>query len=330
MTGQYADFGKAMTGGARWAVRNINTRGEIRGRKVRFIVEDDACDRLMAIEVAKRLVSQGVATVIGHYCASASIAAAPIYAAAGMIMISPGTTDPALTDKRAGPTIFRLAPRKDAEGPAIGTYIARHFSGKRVAILHDRTVPTMALATAAKRAMNAAGFSEVLYSGFAAGEKDYARLARDLHLRQVEAVFLGAYPTEAALILRALRAEQSPAVIVGTSLMANSDFNVLARSDLDRRVMVPAVTPLDLQDHLPRAAHLAHSLPPESLRATWRAIEVWEQASRSNESALVGLTEKVFKNELDGEFRFDKNGDATLDFFKMYTWKDGDNVVPVP
>ncbi len=333
MTGQYAAFGADMRRGAALAMPDVvKSLGE-KFAPIRLVVEDDRCEAAEAIAVARRLVALKVALVIGHHCASASIAAAPIYAAAGIIQISPSTNDPRFTEKRAGPTTFRLAPRSDGEGPFIGAYMARVFAGKRVAILHDRTVITMQLAAGIRKEMNAGGLTEALYLGFVAGERDYSKLARDLHTQRIEAVFLGAFPNEAALILRALRNEDLATIVVGGALMDTTDFYKAAHSMLDARVIQLGTIGAD---PLGPAGKAPQSGGGEVAQRTWSALQVWAQAdaiatgnSRPGNALTHVIQTRTFTTE-SGVLAFDKKGDAKLPFYKMFSWRDGDTVVPAP
>jgi branched-chain amino acid transport system substrate-binding protein len=336
MTGRYATFGSRMRSSAVRATHVINAKGGISGRSIQVIVEDDACNRDEAIAAAKRLVARKVAVVIGHLCPSASIAAAPIYAAASIVMISPGTTEPVLTDKRAGPTIFRLAPRSDSESPMIGRYLARAFAGKRIAILHDRTVVGTQLAAGVKKAMNADGIAEVLYSGFIAGEKDYTALARDMRTQRIDAVFLGAYPTEAVLILTALRQQQLTTVVVGSMLLGTNDFLQPAKPYLNNMVVQPGADFLDdLDVNTDRMdPHTRAYVGNGTAVLTRAAVMAWAEAAKSaNDNLSTAVAARLHSGRFKtwaGEFGFDNKGDATLQFYKMFIWKDGDNAAPAP
>jgi branched-chain amino acid transport system substrate-binding protein len=72
------------------AVAEINATGGVLGQKVRMIVGDDACDGEQGVALANKFVSDGVVFVAGHPCSDASIPASLIYAAARVVMISPG------------------------------------------------------------------------------------------------------------------------------------------------------------------------------------------------------------------------------------------------
>jgi branched-chain amino acid transport system substrate-binding protein len=100
MTAQYATFGEQLRRGAELAVRDVNESGGINGQKLTLVIADDAgCDPKMAVEVANELARQGIVFVDGHYCSSASIPASRVYHDKGVLMISPASTNPRLTDQ---------------------------------------------------------------------------------------------------------------------------------------------------------------------------------------------------------------------------------------
>jgi branched-chain amino acid transport system substrate-binding protein len=139
MTGKLAWFGEQMERGAAQAVADINAAGGVLGQKVRLITADDYCDPEQAVAAARKLVSDGVIFVAGHFCSGASIPASEIYAAAGVLQISPMSTNPMLTELGRA-NVFRLINRDDVEGMMAATYLADHWPGEKIAILHDNTV----------------------------------------------------------------------------------------------------------------------------------------------------------------------------------------------
>ncbi len=108
ITGQDAWVGEEQRQGAEMAVADINANGGVLGENVRLIVGDDACDPDQAVAVANKLVSDGVVFVAGHYCSHSSIPASKVYEKAGVLMISPGSTNPRLTDE-GGDNVFRVS-----------------------------------------------------------------------------------------------------------------------------------------------------------------------------------------------------------------------------
>jgi branched-chain amino acid transport system substrate-binding protein len=105
---------------------------------VRLIAVDDFCDPQQAVAAAKKLVSEGVMFVVGHMCSGASIPASEVYAAAGVLMMSPYSSNAILTELGRA-NVFRLLQRDDAVGTIIGNYLADHWPDQKIAILNDGT-----------------------------------------------------------------------------------------------------------------------------------------------------------------------------------------------
>jgi branched-chain amino acid transport system substrate-binding protein len=98
ITGKEAWLGEQDERGAALAVADVNAKGGVLGQQVRLVTADDACDPEQAATAARKLVSDGVIFVVGHHCSGASIPASEIYAAAGVLMISPASSNPMLTE----------------------------------------------------------------------------------------------------------------------------------------------------------------------------------------------------------------------------------------
>ena len=79
MTGDYAWAGDRYQRGAEMAVEDLNARGGVLGESVELIVGDDFCDPDQAVALARKLVSDGVVFVAGHWCSHASIPASKVY-----------------------------------------------------------------------------------------------------------------------------------------------------------------------------------------------------------------------------------------------------------
>ena len=116
LTGGYASFGEQMKAGAELAVTDINATGGILGQKLNLITGDDACDPKQAVAVANKLAGQDVVFVAGHFCSGSSIPASSVYAEEDIVQISPASTNPKLTDERAGPNVYRVCGRDDQQG----------------------------------------------------------------------------------------------------------------------------------------------------------------------------------------------------------------------
>lgn len=310
MSGQYAAIGTAM----RAAVSPTEADA------VTF--EDDSCQAETAVAVAQRIAAAKPYVVIGHPCSSAAIAAAPIYAAAGIPLVSTGARHPDLTDKRAGPLVFRLAGRDDRQGTAAAEFLAQAAGNRPIAILHDRTFAMSTLAAAAASALGATPASspsdptpargaQATQFPFVASEINYdalaARVAALAPDGGVGAILFAGYPEEAIIVVRALRAHGISAPVLGADALATADFGRLL-TQLEGAVYVLASSDA--------------SGAPSIAARTAAAVSNWRLARKANEDpAAVAM--RSIDVPAAGHIAFDTKGDAVMPSYVVSAWRAG-------
>mgnify|MGYP001064012980 CR=1 FL=1 len=204
-TGANATYGDQLWRGASQAAEDINAKGGINGEKIVLVKGDDACEPKQAIAVANRLVdSDKVSAVIGHFCSSSSIPATEIYEEAGVISITPGSTNPKLTD-RGYSTVFRICGRDDQQGIVAGNYIVDVLKGTKVAIIHDKDTYGQGVAQATRDQLHARGVQEVIFEGLTRGEKDFNSLVSKIGASGADVVYFGGLHSEAGPLVRQMR-----------------------------------------------------------------------------------------------------------------------------
>ncbi len=223
LSGQWTGTGEQQRRGVEMAVADLNSRGGVLGQRVRLIVVDDACDPDQAVAVANQLVSERVAMVAGHLCSGSSIPASKVYTKAGIVMISPASTNPKLTDE-GGPNVFRVIGRDDQQGVIAGNYLADHWGTKKIAILHDGQAYGKGLAEETRKRLARRGLKVALYEEYKPGQKDYASLVTKMRDADIAVAYVGGYVTEAALILRQARDRDYGLELVSGDAMANDEF----------------------------------------------------------------------------------------------------------
>ena len=329
MTGQYASFGAQMRAGAEQAVADINAAGGVNGKKLKLIVEDDACDPKQAVAAAGKLAAAKVALVAGHFCSGSSIPASSVYAEEGIVQISPASTNPKLTDERAGPNVFRVCGRDDQQGEVAGGYLAKNYAGKKIAILHDKTAYGKGLADETKKYMNKAGLKEAMYEAYTAGEKDYTALVSKMKQAGIDVVYVGGYHTEAGLIVRQMREQGMKTQLVSGDALVTQEYWQVTGKAGEGTLMTFSPDPRKnpaAKDIV--AKFRAKNIEPEGyVLYTYAAIQAWAQAAKAAKSeAAKGVIGKLNSTEFStvlGKFKFDKKGDPNLPPYKFYEWKSG-------
>ena len=330
VTGQYASFGAQMQNGAELAVEDINAAGGVLGKKLDLEIGDDACDPKQAVAVANQMSSKGVALVAGHYCSGSSIPASQVYAEADLVQISPASTNPALTDNRAGPNIYRVCGRDDQQGGVAGNYLAKHFADKNIAIVHDKTAYGKGLADETKKAMNAAGKQEALYEAITAGEKDYSALVSKLKQANIDVLFLGGYHTEGGLIVRQMRDQGLKTILMGGDALITQEYWSITGPAGEGTLMTFSPDPRKN----PQAADVVKEfkdkgIDPEGyVLYTYAAFQIWAQAANkagtTDPQKVAAAMHGGTWNTVLGPITLNKKGDITGGGWAVYRWdKDG-------
>ena len=227
MSGPIAQWGDMEFNGARQAIKDINAKGGIKGDKLVGVEYDDACDPKQAVAVANKIVNDGIKYVIGHLCSSSTQPASDIYEDEGILMISPGATNPELT-QRGYQHILRTAGLDSSQGPTAAKYILETVKPQRIAIIHDKQQYGEGLARSVQDGLKAANANVVFFDGITAGEKDFSALIARLKKENIDFVYYGGYHPEMGQILRQARAAGLKTQFMGPEGVANVSLSNIA------------------------------------------------------------------------------------------------------
>jgi branched-chain amino acid transport system substrate-binding protein len=329
MTGQYASFGQQMKAGAEQAVADINAAGGVNGEMLTLEIGDDACDPKQAVAVANQMVSKGVVFMAGHFCSGSSIPASKVYEEEGIVQISPASTNPKLTDE-GGPNVYRVCGRDDQQGMVAGAYLkGEAASGKKIAILHDKTAYGKGLADETMAFMVDGGSKPEMYEAYTAGEKDYTALVSKMKQANIDIAYVGGYHTEAGLIVRQMRDQGMKTQLVSGDALVTNEYWSITGDAGEGTLMTFSPDPRKnpgVEDLV--AKFRAKDIEPEGyVLYTYAAIQAWAQAAENAKSVdtdkvIDALNSGKFDTVL-GNLSFDQKGDVTLPGYVWYEWKNG-------
>ncbi len=328
MTGQQATFGAQMKAGVTQAVADVNKAGGLLGKKLKLEIGDDACDPKQAVAVANKMVGKEVKLIVGHFCSGSSIPASKVYSEENIIQISPGSTNPKLTDE-GGYNVFRTCGRDDQQGEVAGNYIAKHFAGKRVAIVHDKTAYGKGLADETQKYMGKAGLKSTLYEAYTAGEKDYSALVSKLKSESIDVLFVGGYHTEAGLIKRQMREQGMSTILVSGDALTTVEYWGITGQAGEGTLMTFSPDPRKN----PAAAGVVSrmrgkNIEPEGYNLySYGAVQAWVaavmRANGTTPKKVAEMLQSVPVETVLGKISFDKKGDVNAPGYVMYEWKEG-------
>jgi branched-chain amino acid transport system substrate-binding protein len=328
VTGPDATFGAQIRMGAEQAVADINAAGGILGQQVSVEIGDDAADPKQGVSVANKFVGDQVAFVVGHFNSGVTIPASEIYAENNILEITPGSTNPKVTD-RGIETIFRTCGRDDQQGAVAAKFLAAQ-GAKKIAVVHDKTTYGKGLADETKKSLNAVGITEVLYDGVNKGEKDYSAVVSKIKESGADIVYWGGVHTEGGLLLRQMRDQGVNAVVMGGDGIASDEFAAIAGPGVEGTFMT---FPPDPRDR-PEAAKVVQEFKEKNFNPetytlySYATVQVLKQAAEAAKSLDSAEVAKAIHSGMNfktviGDISFDKKGDVTRADYVVFVWKKG-------
>ncbi|MBI5164884.1 MAG: ABC transporter substrate-binding protein [Magnetospirillum sp.] len=238
MSGPSAEIGRSMERGARLFVTALNQAGGVNGSTVVLDVHDDRDDPAEARRLAEAAAAAPqVIAAVGHWSAGAQRAAAEIYEAAGvpLVSIAPGWPD---AERRwVFNTVF------DARGEArfLSNYARNILDNKLMSVVVEDSEYGTAIAAAFDETFRRFGNPQFRWSFSpdpAKRDADIARLVETYKQKRDEAgaLFLAADEVNAPLVVKAFRDAGFRPLWVGPSRLATNAFasafdGIAARGD---------------------------------------------------------------------------------------------------
>jgi branched-chain amino acid transport system substrate-binding protein len=121
-TGPLETLSPPMGDAAKLALQHINEQGGVLGGEAKYTIGDSTCaDATAAANAADRLINaDGVDAIVGAMCSGATISAANTAAIpAGVVMISPSASSPAVTTVEDNDLLFRAGPSDSYQGEVV-------------------------------------------------------------------------------------------------------------------------------------------------------------------------------------------------------------------
>ena len=331
ITGPNAAFGAQLQKGAEQAVADLNEAGGMNGEKIVLSIGDDVSDPKQGISVANKFVADGVKFVDGHFNSGVTIPASEVYAENGLLMVTPGATNPQVTE-RGMTNVFRICGRDDQQGGIAGKYIVDNFKDAKVAVVHDKTPYGQGLADETKKALEANGLQPVMYEGVNIGDKDFSALIAKMKEAGVTMIYWGGLHTEAGLIIRQAADQGLNAKLFSGDGIVSNELASIAGDAVIGTLNTFAPDPRNN----PAAQEVvekfrASGFEPEAYTLySYAAVQVMVQAANkagSNDPVVVAETirkEGPWKTVI-GDISFDEKGDTTGRNYVVYEWRKGDD-----
>lgn len=232
ITGDVAFLGVPNQRGTELAIADY---GEILGHAVNMGTGlDDLCSADGGQAAAQSIVADTqVVGVIGTSCSGAAGAAMPLISDAGMVMISPSNTSPALTSDLAGNAnsdysvgYYRTAHNDLFQGRAVANFVYNELGLTNAGVIHDGDLYTNGLALAFQAAFEELGGTVSVFTAVNKGDTDMTAVLTEVAAGAPEVIFTPTFPPEVNFIAQQVRgiAGLEDVVMVGADASLVDNF----------------------------------------------------------------------------------------------------------
>jgi branched-chain amino acid transport system substrate-binding protein len=203
LTGSSSGFGIEMQHAVEFAIAEGNAAHGILGASIEATAIDDKADSATGVAAAQRFCDDpAVLGVVGHVNSGVSIAAAEIYHRCGLLMITPMSSNPGVTE-HGFTNVFRLTNRDDRKGPALAAYLREKMDKRKAVVIDDGTPYGKGLAQSFAAGFQRNGGEIAARLAVKVGDRDFAGLLKGLPADFDMLLFAGI--AEAAPLLKQMR-----------------------------------------------------------------------------------------------------------------------------
>ena len=149
-----------------------------------------------AVSGANKLINEKVVGVVGAYCSSATIPASEVLDPEGVVMITPASTSPKVTE-RGLKHVFRICGRDDDQGPAAVKFMTDELKAKTVYIVDDKTTYSQGLADKVEETAGKVGLKVLEHEHVNKGDADFSAVLTKIKAANPDVFYMSLQNSEA-------------------------------------------------------------------------------------------------------------------------------------
>jgi len=327
MTGDQAKMGMDFKNGVSLAVQEWNNKGGVLGKKIKVIISDDQHDPKQAVSVANKMVNEGVVGVIGHFNSSCSIPASDVYNRAGIPMITPGSTNPQLTEKGYR-CVFRVCGRDDQQGKVGSEFAINYLKLNNAAILHDKTTYGQGLANEFKKSLGDK-VKVVYYGAIVQGDRDFKMVLTAVKTKNPELIFFGGIYPEAGLLVKQAKELGLITKFMSGDGTIDPKFIEIAGTAAEGTYLTFSPDPKNIpsaKGFIEKYQSKYGEIGPYSIYAydaTNILLSAIKEANSTDGKSIIDKLHSMEFNVALGNIKFDSKGDVTVSPYVVWITRGG-------
>ncbi|KQN98847.1 ABC transporter substrate-binding protein [Paenibacillus sp. Leaf72] len=303
--------------GLQLALEQINQEGILGGKKIKLMEMDDDASTTKGMAIAQQFADNpAVSAVIGHRGSSVTVPASRIYAHAGIVLLTPASTSPKLTDVNSS-YIFRNIPNDNQLGQALAMY-AGGTKHRNIAIYYTDDEYGRGLANAFEDQASQSGLRVVdRLSGYK-DTADIMRIVDKWKTLDSDLIMVAARASEGISFVKAIRAAGMDIPVIGGDALDSAEF-AKAGEAVEGTIVASVyyeLGPSELNQSFRQQYIDKYGKEPgkwaaqayDSLRLLADGIE--KAGSRSPKALAAALSELKGWEGVTGQHSFDAEGDV--------------------
>ena len=332
LTGPDSYLGKDNENGARLAGEEINRQGlTINGKAItlELLGEDDAGDPKFGTQVAQKLVDSKVVAVVGHLNSGVTIPASKIYSEAGIVQISPSSTNPEYT-KQGYKTAYRMVGTDAQQGPVLAKFALETLKGKSIAIVDDATQYGKGLADEFEKKIISSGSKIVIHEATNNKATDFKAILTNIKAKNPDIILFGGMAATGGPFAKQAKELGIKAKIIGGDGICSPTLYELAGDAVENIVCSTVGIPKEslnnsanfLKNYQERFKTEVQIYAPMAYDAVMIIVDAMKRSNSTNAADILKAIPTTNYAGLSGQITFDEKGDLKESYITLSQFKD--------
>jgi branched-chain amino acid transport system substrate-binding protein len=331
LTGDIAAHGQGMKRASQLAIEEALQSNRFKDFKLELAAFDDRGDPKEAVTIANQIISDpAILGIVGHLNSGCSIPASQVYTKRNVLMITPASTNPKLTQQGLR-NVFRLCTTDDVQGKFAADYAIDKLMIERAALVHDKTAYGQGLVEEFKTQFETRKGTVLSFDGIDVGEKDFKALLTRIKGEKPQLIYFGGMHPECGLLSKqAKELGLTVPVFAGDGVLTPEYAKIGGPATEGDFASMTGLPPEKLPAANKFIADYHRRFPKDDMQPydpyTYEAINIILDAiekTGGDRNKMIDYIAKVTYSGILGESSFDERGDTRNKIITIYTVKNG-------
>lgn len=322
LTGKVASFGQSAKEGVLLAEKQINDAGGVKGKKVKFLIEDDQGDQNVALNVFNKLVDQeNVDVILGPLTSAPTLAISPKAGVSKVPMLTPAATEPTVT-KIGNGYVFRGCYIDSFQGEAMSKFSKETLKQETVAILYNIGSDfSKGIAESFKKDFEKRGGKVVAFESYNNDDKDFNAQLTKIKGTNADGLFLPDYYNVVGLIAKQAKNIGVKSTLIGVDGWESDELFSIAGDSINGSYHINHFFAYDKEETVAKFVKEYEELykrKPDTLAALFydgamTVAKALNEANSLDKEDVVKALKSVEIKGVTGNIRFGEDNSAVKD-----------------